>query len=89
MNASRYEKLVCMLGQARTTARCYRNLHTVGGRGGLLVYVRMNIGYDQSVSKWGLEEAVSPFWPRSSSWVRQKSPLGILSSFRGKRNNQI
>lgn len=39
-----------MLDKARSTA-CYRNQHIVGGRGGLLIYVRMNINMiSQSLS---------------------------------------
>lgn len=39
-----------MLDKARSTA-CYRNQHIVGGRGGLLIYVRMSISMiNQSLS---------------------------------------
>lgn len=49
-----------MLDQVKTTAYS-RTQHVVGSRRGVLVYVRMNTHYDQSVS--GLQEAVSLFWP--------------------------
>lgn len=63
-----------VLDQVKTTT-CSRNQHAVGGRRGVLIYVRTNISYDQTVSKGGLWEATSPFWAGSSLWVRQRSHL--------------
>lgn len=50
MNATRSGNY--MLDQVRTTT-CSRHQHIARGKGGVLIYVRMNISYDQTVSKWG------------------------------------
>lgn len=47
-----------MLDQVRTTT-CSRNQHIEGGKGGELIYVRMNVNYDRTVSKGGLPKATS------------------------------
>lgn len=41
-----------MLDQVRT-ATCSRHQHIAGSKGEVLIYMRMNISYDQTVSKWG------------------------------------
>lgn len=43
MNAARYGNYI---DQIRTTVRS-RNQHMAGGKGEILIYVRMNISYDQ------------------------------------------
>lgn len=57
-NASRYRKLLYMLDQVRATA-CSKGQHFVGGKGGELAYIRMNVDYGQMVSKDGLQKAAS------------------------------
>lgn len=48
-----------MLDQVRSLA-CSRNQHIVGGRGRVLVYVGMNIDYNQTVSKGGFSGSHFP-----------------------------
>lgn len=79
MNVSRYRKLLYMLDLVRSVASS-RNQHVVGSRGGVLAYVRVNIDYDQTVSKGGFQEAVSPLWPWSLFQLRQQPYLGIVFS---------
>lgn len=45
---------ICILDQVRTTL-----FHTAGDRGGVLIYVKMNISYDQRVLKRHLQKATS------------------------------
>lgn len=45
VNATRYWKLPAGSGQDTT---CRRNQQGVGGRGGVLIYARMNTNYDRS-----------------------------------------
>lgn len=59
----RYRKLLYVLDQVRTTT-CSRNQHIVGGRVGLLIYVRRNSDYNQTVFKAGF--AVSSVPPSGS-----------------------
>lgn len=61
MGTRAYRKLLDVIDQVRTTT-CPRNQHTAGGRTGLLVYVRMNIGYEWTISM-GVRGKQSPFWP--------------------------
>lgn len=49
INASRSGNY--MLDRVRTTT-CSRHQHIAGGKGEVLIYMRMNISYDQTVSKW-------------------------------------
>lgn len=79
MNATRYGKSLYMLDQVRTTT-CSRKQRVVGNRGRVLIYVRMNVNYDETVSKGSLWEAILPFWPRSSSQVSQQSQHGTVFS---------
>lgn len=54
------QEITC-LTRSGTTAYS-RNKHVVGGGGGVLLYVRMNIHYNQIVSKGDLTVAISFFW---------------------------
>lgn len=64
-----------MLDQVRTAA-CSRNQHIRRqGRGSLLVYVRMNIHYDQSPREGALRDTISPFWLLGSSHTLEQSLL--------------
>lgn len=57
-DATRYGKLLHLLDQVRTTA-CPRNLHIAGGKGGVLIYVRMNTSYNQTISRGSLQKATA------------------------------
>ena len=53
------------------------DLRITGGKGGVLICVRMNISYDQPLRGVGRKQP--PFWPRSSLWGRQWSvPCGTI-----------
>lgn len=55
MSATRYKNY--MLDQVRTMAHS-KKWQVTGGRGKVLIYVIMNINYDQTVSQGGLWEMV-------------------------------
>ena len=55
MKTTKYGKLLYMLDQLRTTA-CSGNKHIAGRKGKVVSYVRMNINYDQTVAKSGLQK---------------------------------
>lgn len=69
-----------MLDQVRTTT-CPRNQHVAGGRAAVLIYVRMNINYDQTVSKGlGVAESKlysgpSPTCKMDNSYIMEQFPL--------------
>lgn len=66
-----------MLDQVRTLA-CSTDQQAVGGREGVLIYVKMNINYDQTVFKRRGGEGSNLLGP--SSQVRQQSFMNSLSS---------
>ena len=55
LNATRYRKLLYVLDQVRATT-CSRGQHFIGGKGGVLICIRMNVDYGQTASKEGLQK---------------------------------
>lgn len=73
-----------MLYEVRMTT-CSRNQHIVGGRVGLLIYVRMNIDYSQTVSSLPLLAQVQLVGLASIiSWNSLSSTLALPSIVKSK-----
>lgn len=71
MSAARYGTLLYTLDQVRTTT-CSRTYHITGGKGSLLIYIRMNIRYDQtSLSGVCGKQSLSGLGPDSDHVMEQ------------------